>query len=126
MILGIGIDVVQVSRMRQWADRQGLLERYFHPRELETALSRGHSMVLSLAARFAAKEAFGKALGIGLRDVRLREIEVRNNSMGKPEMMLHGRAREKLHHFGGQSVHVSMTHEVDNAIAVVIIEGEKG
>ena len=112
--------------MRQWADRTGLLERYFHPRELETALSRGHSMVLSLAARFAAKEAFGKALGIGLRDVRLREIEVRNNSMGKPEMMLHGRAREKLHHFGGQSVHVSMTHEVDNAIAVVIIEGEKG
>lgn len=112
--------------MRQWADRQGLLERFFHPRELETALSRGHSMVLSLAARFAAKEAFGKALGIGLRDVRLREIEVRNNSMGKPEMMLHGRAREWLYHFGGESVHVSMTHEVDNAIAVVIIEGEKG
>jgi holo-[acyl-carrier protein] synthase len=123
VVVGIGIDVVQVSRMRQWVDQQGLLERYFHPRELETALSRGHSMVLSLAARFAAKEAFGKALGIGLRDVKLREIEVRNNSMGKPEMILHGRAREWLHHFGGQSVLLSMTHEVDNAIAVVIIEG---
>ncbi|MFP3960126.1 MAG: holo-ACP synthase [Spirochaetaceae bacterium] len=125
MILGIGIDVVQVSRMEQWVDRQGLLERYFHPQELQTALSRGHSMVLSLAARFAAKEAFGKALGIGLRDVRLRDIEVRNNGVGKPELVLHGRAREWLHYFGGQSVFLSMTHEVDNAIAVVIIEGER-
>lgn len=124
MVVGLGIDVVQVSRMRQWADQQGLLERYFHPRELETALSRGHSMVLSLAARFAAKEAFGKALGIGLRDVHLRDIEVRNTRVGKPEMILHGRAREWLHHFGGQSVLLSMTHEVDNAIAVVVIEGE--
>ncbi|MGM0675371.1 MAG: holo-ACP synthase, partial [Spirochaetota bacterium] len=66
-----------------------------------------------------------KALGIGLRDVHLRDIEVRNTSLGKPEMILHGRAREWLHHFGGQSVLLSMTHEVDNAIAVVIIEGER-
>lgn len=124
MIRGIGIDVVQVSRMKHWIEDEGLLSRYFHPRELKFALSRGYSSVLSLAARFAAKEAFGKAIGTGLRDFSLREVEVENDDMGKPELVLHGSAAEALARIGGSKVFVSLTHEEDNAIAMIVIEGE--
>lgn len=124
MIRGIGIDVVQVSRMRHWLDDEGLLSRYFHPRELTFALSRGYSSVLSLAARFAAKEAFGKAIGTGLREFSLKEVEVENDEMGKPELVLHGAAAEALSSVGGVRVFVSLTHEEDHAIAMIVIEGE--
>lgn len=124
MIIGIGIDVVHVSRLRHWSTIDGILERYFHPTELEEARRRGHAMVISLAARFAAKEAFGKALGTGLRGIALREIMVENNHNGKPDVRLDGKAKRAFENMGGRSLHVSLTHEKDNAIAVVIIEGE--
>lgn len=123
MILGMGIDVVHIHRMRHWLKEERLLKRYFHPDELDAARSRGSAMVLSLAARFAAKEAFGKALGTGLRGLTLKEIEVKNNHNGKPDMRLSGKARKAFDDFGGSYVHLSLTHERDNAIAVVIIEG---
>ena len=65
MITGIGIDVVKVKRMERWHETKGLFERYFHPKELATAISRGGGSNMALAARFAAKEAFCKALGTG-------------------------------------------------------------
>lgn len=88
MIVGVGLDVVHVSRLEHWKRVPGLLERYFHPEELAAALSRGSSSTLSLAARFAAKEAFGKAIGIGLRGITLKNILVVNNHNGKPSMRL--------------------------------------
>ncbi|MEW5815574.1 MAG: holo-ACP synthase [Spirochaetota bacterium] len=124
MILGIGIDVVHIDRMQRWQNIPGLLERFFHPRELEASRSRGHSAVLSLAARFAAKEAFGKALGTGLKNLSLKEIEVTNNHNGKPDISVSGQAKEAVVNMGGKSIHLSLTHESDNAIAIVIIEGE--
>lgn len=123
MILGMGIDVVHIHRMRHWPREEGLLDRYFHPDELAAARSRGSAMILSLAARFAAKEAFGKALGTGLRGLTLKEIEVKNNHNGKPDMKLSGTALKAFEEFGGTHLHLSLTHERDNAIAVVIIEG---
>lgn len=123
MILGIGIDIVHISRMRSWRGSSGLLERYFHPRELEAARDRGPGYEQSLAARFAAKEAFGKALGTGLAGLQLREIEVVNDKNGKPAMELYGDARKKFVAIGGVGLFVSLTHESDNAIAVVVIEG---
>ncbi len=125
MIIGIGIDVVHVSRLRHWSTIEGILERYFNEKELEEARRRGHAQVLSLAARFAAKEAFGKALGTGLRGITLREIMVENNHNGKPDVRLSGKAKRAFEKMGGKSLHVSLTHEKDNAIAVVIIEGDE-
>lgn len=125
MILGLGIDVVNISRMQHWLSQDRLLFRFFHGDELEAARTRGSAMVLSLAARFAAKEAFGKALGTGLKGLRLKEIEVKNNHNGKPEMHLTGRAMKAFKDMNGESLHLSLTHEKDNAIAVVIIEGDK-
>ncbi|GAB4363812.1 MAG: holo-ACP synthase [Spirochaetales bacterium] len=123
MILGIGIDVIQVERIRRWGTIPGLYERYFHPQELEMAKRNGRNAVLSLAARFAAKEAFGKALGTGLYRIQLRDINVVNDPHGKPELVLEGKAREIFQQLGGKKVHVSLTHEEDYALAMVVLEG---
>lgn len=124
MIRGIGIDVVQVSRIRHWLTDEGLLRRYFHSEEVEASRRRGDSAALSLAARFAAKEAFGKALGTGLRHFRLYEVQVQNDELGKPNIVLHGNAQDALEHASGSRVLCSLTHEQDNAIAMIVIEGE--
>ena len=124
MILGVGIDIVHVGRMHHWQTVPGLLNRFFHPEELKDALGRGKSAALSLAARFAAKEAFGKALGTGLHGLILKEIRVINNCKGNPDIDLTGRAQAAMIALGGTRVHLSMTHERDNAVAMVIIEGE--
>ena len=123
MILGIGVDLIQVARMDRWVNQEGLLERYFHPGELADARTRGKSMALSLAVRYAAKEALGKAMGIGLQHFLLREVQVVNDPAGKPEIRLHGRAEATFARFGGKQIHLSLTHELDNAIAMVVIEG---
>uniref|UniRef100_A0A806K280 Holo-[acyl-carrier-protein] synthase n=1 Tax=uncultured bacterium contig00007 TaxID=1181499 RepID=A0A806K280_9BACT len=122
MITGIGIDVVQVKRMEHWLGNAGILERYFHPAELEYVSSRGDGAALSLAARFAAKEAFGKALGIGFTNITLKDIMVSNNQIGRPEIKLFFSAQEALKRSGADTVHVSLTHEKDNAIAMVVLE----
>jgi len=124
VIRGLGIDVVSVERMRAWVDDDALLTRFFHPNERAAISKRGNGAVLSLAARFAAKEAFGKALGTGLRGLALRDIEVRNDALGKPELITHARAEQALSERGINSVWLSLTHERENAIAVVVLEGD--
>jgi len=124
VILGIGVDVVHVRRMTHWLSRPGLAARYFHPDELSSAMSRGKTAAYSLAARFAAKEAFGKALGTGLAGVRLADIRVINDRNGKPGIELYGTARERFEAAGGRTIHLSLTHESDNAIAMVVMEGQ--
>jgi len=123
MILGLGIDIVHVRRIHHWISIDGLVDRFFHPDEAAAARGRGRAEELSLAARFAAKEAFGKALGTGLAGIRLRDIQVINNHNGRPDMILHGTALERFRALGGERVLVSLTHESDNAVAVVVIEG---
>jgi holo-[acyl-carrier protein] synthase len=122
MIAGIGVDVVHVRRMERWRRIPGLLERYFHGEELAAALSRGSGADLSLAARFAAKEAFGKALGTGLTGIVLKDIMVINHHNGKPEIQVLGTALAALRKSGADRMHLSLTHERDNAIAMVVLE----
>ena len=122
MIRGIGVDAVHVRRMERWRRIPGILERYFHPDELVTAISRGGGADLSLAARFAAKEAFGKALGTGLAGLVLKDIMVINKYNGRPEIQVLGTALAALEKSGANRVHISLTHERDNAIAMVVLE----
>ncbi|MCX7026741.1 MAG: holo-ACP synthase [Spirochaetes bacterium] len=124
MIAGLGIDIVHVGRIQRWLAIPGLVERFFHPIEISTSASRGAGMSLSLAARFAAKEAFGKALGTGLADIHLKDILVRNDHRGKPEIFLEGTALARFKALGGGKLHCSLTHEGENAVAIVIIERE--
>ena len=124
MIKGIGIDVIHVNRMERWMMMPGLMARFFHPDELSAALAKGSSTTLSLAARFAAKEAFGKALGTGLTGIVLKDIVVKNRHNGQPEIEVYGTALAALNKNGASKIHLSLTHERDNAIAMVVLENE--
>jgi holo-[acyl-carrier protein] synthase len=125
MIYGVGIDLVRVARIAAVLSRYGdrFLNRVFTPREI--AYCRGKVWTASgLALRFAAKEAFAKALGVGLRKggIRWREVEVVPDSRGKPELSLSGRAAELCREAGITGMHLSLTDEDDRALAVVILE----
>jgi len=122
MITGIGVDAVYVKRMERWVVNQKLLEKFFHSDEVAYVTSRGKSAAQSLAARFAAKEAFGKALGTGLSNITLKDIMVFNNDNGKPEIKLFNTAQNALDKTGSNRVHISLTHEKDSAIAMVVLE----
>jgi len=121
MITGVGIDVVHVKRMERWLSNPGLLNRFFAVDEIESVISRAGAP-LSLAARFAAKEAFGKALGTGLAKIVLKDIMVINSHNGRPQMELADSALAALGKSGANKVHISLTHERDNAIAMIILE----
>jgi holo-[acyl-carrier protein] synthase len=122
MIIGIGIDIIQIERMERWIENPKLLKRYFHDDELLHASGKKNNMAQTLAARFAAKEAFGKALGTGLAQIALKDIMVFNKENGKPEIKLLGSAQEAFIKSGAAKVHISLSHEKENAIAIIILE----
>jgi holo-[acyl-carrier protein] synthase len=122
MIAGIGVDIVHVDRLEKWERTPGLIDRFFHPQEIIDAENRNSSRNVSLAARFAAKEALGKALGTGLKGIKLKDIQVVSNHNGKPDITVYGTAERAVKASGASSIFLSMTHERDNAVAVVILE----
>jgi len=122
MITGIGIDIVRINRIERWLDNRLLLERFFNSEELSLAVSRNNSAAQTLAARFAAKEAFGKALGTGLTHLTLKDIIVYNDDNGKPEIKLTGTALEAFEKSGAAKAHISLSHESENAIAMIVLE----
>lgn len=122
MIAGIGIDMASARRMEKWRLLPGLAQRYFAPQELEAVFAKGKGAGLSLAARFAAKEAFGKALGTGLAGIALKDIIVVSHTGGRPAIQVSGTALAALEKSGANRIHLSMTHEGDSAVAVVVLE----
>jgi holo-[acyl-carrier protein] synthase len=108
--------------MERWLANSKLLERFFHPQELAYVMSRGKCAAQSLAARFAAKEAFGKAIGTGLSDITLKDIMVYNKNGGKPEIKLSGTAQKALEKSGADRAHISLSHEKEIAVAMVVLE----
>ena len=122
MIAGTGIDMVQVKRMNKWLENQKLLEKYFHSDELSCVLKEKKNAAQSLAARFAAKEAFGKALGTGLRNISLKDIAVFSDENGKPDIVLFETAKKAFEKSGAHKIYVSLSHEREYAIAMVVLE----
>ena len=122
MIVGTGIDFVAVSRITHWLENDLLCRRFFHPDELAVIRSRGAEAPRSLAARFAAKEAFAKALGTGFAGLTLKDIRVENMKNGRPVMVLEGSALKAMKLTGARRVHLSLTHEENLAAAQVILE----
>ena len=123
MILGVGIDEVEVERISHSLQKEsGLKERLFTPDEVRYCEGRKHALQ-HLAARFAAKEAFAKALGTGIAEgLSFRDIEVVQNGNGQPGLSLHGRAREIADGRGVSSIHLSLTHTSVRAAALVVLE----
>ncbi len=126
MILGLGVDIAEVSRIKAAVERYGerFLNRVFTPVEIAYCRSRRNSCE-RFAARFAAKEAAMKALGTGLRrGITWRNMEVANQKGGKPSLKLSGRALEVFHSMGGSNIVLSITHTRTIALAEVMIEGK--
>jgi holo-[acyl-carrier protein] synthase len=125
MILGIGTDIVSTARLDRMVEAYGerFLSRVFTRREVETAAQRA-TLCERLGTRFAAKEACMKALGTGWRGgVQFTNIEVRKHPSGMPELVLTGIAEERAKTLGVERIHVSLSHESEMAMAVVILEG---
>jgi holo-[acyl-carrier protein] synthase len=126
MVLGIGVDVVEVARVSRALERhrERLENRVFTAEERSDCAGRV-DRDLALAARFAAKEACLKALGTGWAGgVSFRQVEVRRDSAGRPSLRLHGRAAEKAASLGVTATHLSLSHQPSVAVAVVVLEGE--
>ena len=124
MIVGTGIDVAEVGRLEQATARHGqrFLERVFTAREIEYC-ERHKNRFERYAARFAAKEAGMKALGVGWRGgVRWRDLEVVNQRGGKPELRLSGVAARIAQKQKVRNVALSLTHTQTQAVAQVILE----
>ena len=125
MILGLGTDVVEVARIADLAARYGdrFLGRCFSPAERDLARRRGPAQAAALAARWAAKEAFLKALGRDVRAIPYHEVEVVRDATGPVALRLHGRAAAARAAGGGRRVHLARSHERAYAVATVVIEG---
>ncbi|AKU99909.1 Holo-[acyl-carrier protein] synthase [Labilithrix luteola] len=121
MIVGLGIDVCSIERMRRALERHG--DRFFT--RICTENERGDigagDLATGLAGRFAVKEAFAKALD-GARGVGWHEVEVRKAKSGRPILELRGNALAMAESFGADAWHVTITHDAGIAAAVVILE----
>lgn len=124
MIKGLGLDLADVKRIGRAYERFGrrFLERCFTPEEAAVCLSRS-DVAGALAMRFAAKEAFSKAAGLGMRGLAWREIEVIHDERGKPDLRLHGRALARMAELDATISHISLTDDGGVAAAVVVLEG---
>ena len=124
MIVGIGIDMIEVSRVLEKIEKNnGFKERIFSPGEIEFCES--NRKAENYAARFAAKEAFLKATGLGLMlGYDLSKIEVVNDSNGKPGINLMEDFKVQAEKNGWNIIHLSLSHLQEIACAVVIIERE--
>jgi holo-[acyl-carrier protein] synthase len=123
LIFGIGIDGIEVARIeKRIRSENGLVEQLFTIGEIEYCESKRYS-AQNYAARFAAKEAFMKAMGTGGQDVPVfREIEIVNDKRGRPALVLHGRAEELVKLNKITNIQVSLSHVKDFAGAIVVLE----
>jgi holo-[acyl-carrier protein] synthase len=125
MIVGIGIDAIDIDRIeRMFADKgDRMLERLFTSDEL-AFISIKVAPAQHLAVRLAAKEATYKALAGNelARGIGWRDVEVVSRADGAPELRLHGRAAQRFAELGATSAHLSLTHSIATAVAVVVIE----
>jgi holo-[acyl-carrier protein] synthase len=124
MIVGTGVDLAEVDRIRQAIERHGqrFIERIYTPAEIAYA-QRKANRYERYAARFAAKEAGMKAIGTGWkRGVRWRDFEVINLPSGRPTLLFHGVAAQFAESLGVRNIALSLTHTSVQAMAIVILE----
>lgn len=123
MIFGIGTDIIEVARVKkQVAGDSGFKEKVFTAREIAYCQTK-HHQAQHYAVRFAAKEAFFKAIGTGWRGgLAFHDVEIINNDLGKPEIFLSGQAKQFAQDHAIIKIHVSLSHIKDMVNAIVILE----
>ncbi|CAN0542311.1 unnamed protein product [Ectocarpus sp. 12 AP-2014] len=124
MIVGIGSDIARIERFARAVQRHGprFAQRILGPDEHAVWLQKSQSAAF-LAKRFAAKEAFVKALGLGLREgMQWCDIQVLNDTLGKPHFLLSGEADRLIKAAGVTTSHITLSDEADYAVAFVVLE----
>ncbi len=123
MVVGLGTDITEVARIAKNVESLAFRERVFSKSEISYCESKTNKAE-SYAARFAAKEAFFKALGTGWRGAMgFNEVEIINDELGKPSVNLLGEAKKIGEERKINTIHVSLTHTKEIAMATVILEG---
>ena len=124
MIVSIGIDIIEVYRIRETLERTPrFVERVFTESERAYCEAKGAAAAQSFAARFAAKEAFLKALKTGWRGkITWQDMEILNDEFGVPNLIIGGAARKIMENLGANKIHLSMSHTTEHATAQVILE----
>ena len=128
MIIGIGVDIIEIERVRQAIqNNKNFLSKLFTEREIDYFISRNMNSEV-IAGNFAAEEAVSKALGTGIRGFSFKDIEILRNELGKPEVILHNGANLIGNKLVGNNntlrVHLSISHNNSSAIAYSVLEGE--
>ncbi len=122
LIVGVGVDIIEISRIKDAAEKNtSFIEKIYTENEIEYLKSRNFRPEY-LAGRFAAKEAISKALGTGIFQYSMREIEIDRNANGKPVVILRGKAKQIAQKFGDYKIHISISHSRENAVAYAVLE----
>ena len=127
MIIGIGVDIIEIERVRQAIqNNKNFLSKLFTEKEIDYFISRKMNSEV-IAGNFAAKEAVSKALGTGIRGFSFKDIEILRNELGKPEVILHNGAKlignKLIRNNNSLKIHLSISHNNSNAIAYSVLEG---
>ncbi len=120
MILGVGCDIIEISRIEKAIEKENFLTHCFTEREIEY-FNMKHNRAESIAAGFAAKEAVSKALGTGISGFSLTDIEILHKENGRPYVNLTGGALKIADNLGGK-VSISMSHSKDIAMAYAVLD----
>lgn len=123
MIVGIGIDISSQTRIQKSVDKLGdkFLQRILTDEEIALC-QRYREPAARYAGRFAVKEAFMKAIGTGMYKIGFHDIQVFNHDSGAPYIKITGRAQQILSELAVQHIHVSISHDMDMAVGMVILE----
>lgn len=124
MIFGVGCDIAKVSRFEKWVLSKDMIKRFYNESECISESASLQRKCEFYASRFAAKEAFSKALGTGIRGFNLNEVFISKDDNKKPEIKVLGNAKKLLEEKCGEKykIHVSLSHEKEYALAFVAIE----
>lgn len=122
MILGNGVDIIEISRIKKAMNQKGFMDKIFTYKELEYIKERNFKEE-TVAASFSGKEAVSKALGTGFRGFGFRDIEILRDELGKPYVVLYEGALKRAEELRYQSIKLSLSHDRERATAFAILEG---
>ena len=123
MIIGTGIDIVEIDRFKKIKDLKGIAKKILHTNELKEFNKKAKDQSVYLAKKFAFKEAFVKALGTGFREpYYLDRVEIIKDKLGKPSVVTHGEAKEEFKNLGITKAHVSLSDTKNYVVAFVVLE----
>lgn len=122
MIYGVGTDIAKCSRFVSFVNNPTMIKRFFNSAEIIPGDYSEQKQCEHYASRFAAKEAFVKALGTGFGDIELKDIFITKDSLGKPIINVENNAKKHIDEIGKCNIQVSISHEKEYAIAFVTIE----